>query len=155
MSLRNAQAVPPPPTAPTLGPAVATDMARLTRRLNVCITGTLSNFFAEGPSAATWKPLDGKQIGMFGHNAEISDLTSSTNALRNTYICSCKVIEHRSTFPVPLGVRMNCIPHNEIIETGEGSPAALPPCARLTNRRRAVRLHLPAHVEQHVPVRPV
>ena len=91
----------------------------MTRRLNVCITGTLSNFFAEGPGAATWKPLDGKQIGMFGHSVDVSDLASSTNALRNAYICSCKVIEQKSTFPVPLGVIMNCIPHNEIVETGE------------------------------------
>ena len=125
MSLRNANAAQLAaaaaaaslPTVTPLGPA--TDMARLTRRLQVCITGTLSNFSAEGPSAATWRPLDGKQISMFGHSTDITDLASSTNALRNAYIVSCKVLEQKSTFPVPLGVTMNCIPMNEFVETGE------------------------------------
>ena len=105
---------------PSPAPAsTASDMVRLTRRLNVCITGTLSNFSAEGPGAATWKPLDGKHISMFGHGTDAVDFASSTNALRNAYIVACKIIEHRSSFPVPIGVIMNCIPMNEMVETGE------------------------------------
>jgi hypothetical protein len=98
---------------------VSAECTRLTRRLNVCITGTLSNFFAEGHGAATWKPLDGRTIKIFGHGAEVTDLASSTNALRNAYIVGCKLLEHRSTFPVPLGVSMSCIPNNELTETGD------------------------------------
>ena len=108
-----ASPAPPPPTPAN------TECTRITRRLNVCITGTLSNFSAEGPGAATWKPLDGKQICMFGQNLDTTDLASSTNALRNAYIVSCKLIEQRSTFPVPLGVIMNCVPNNELTETGD------------------------------------
>ena len=100
-------------------PSTPSDMIRLTRRLHICITGTLSNFFGEGPTAATWKPLDGKQISIFGNGSDVTDLASSTNALRNAYICSCKVLEQKSTFPVPLGVDMNCIPQQEFVETGE------------------------------------
>ena len=95
------------------------DCVRLSRRLNVCISGTLSNFYAEGHGAATWKPLDGRTIKIFGHGSEITDLSSSTNALRNAYIVACRLLEYRSTFPVPLGVSMSCIPNNELTETGE------------------------------------
>ena len=119
MSLRPAQAAAVAAAATQLTPATPTDMVRLTRRIHVCITGTLSNFFAEGPSAATWKPLDGKQIALFGHGTDVTDLASSTNALRNAYICSCKVIEQKSTFPVPLGISMPCIPYTEYVETGK------------------------------------
>lgn len=99
--------------------AIGAECTRLTRRLNVCITGTLSNFFAEGHGAATWKPLDGRTIKIFGHAGEVTDLASSTNALRNAYIVGCRLLEHRSTFPVPLGVSMSCIPNNELTETGD------------------------------------
>lgn len=95
------------------------DCVRLSRRLNVCISGTLSNFYAEGHGAATWKPLDGRTIKIFGHGSEVTDLSSSTNALRNAYIVACRLLEYRSTFPVPLGVSMSCIPNNELTETGE------------------------------------
>lgn len=92
---------------------------RLTRRCNICIAGTLANFFAEGQGAATWKPMDGKQVYMFGHNLESADLTSCTNAIKNAYIISCRVLETKSSLPVPVGVMINCIPNNEMVETGE------------------------------------
>lgn len=92
---------------------------RVTRRLNVCIAGTLSNFFAEGPNAATWKPVEGQQVHMFGVNSDFSDLASSVNTLRNVYVVSCKVLEHKNSFPVPLGVIMNCVPNDEMTDVGE------------------------------------
>jgi len=92
---------------------------RLTRRMNVCIAGTLANFFAEGQGAATWKPIDGKQVYMFGNNAETADVTTSINAIKNAYIVSCRVLEVKNSIPVPIGVTMNCIPMNEMVETGE------------------------------------
>lgn len=100
-------------------PPVSAECTRLSRRLNVCITGTLSNFFAEGHGAAIWKPLDGRSLKIFGQGSEVTDLASSINALRNAYIVSCRLLEYRSTFPVPLGVSMSCIPNNELTETGD------------------------------------
>jgi hypothetical protein len=92
---------------------------RLTRRLNVCISGTLANFFAEGAGAATWKPIDGKQVYMFSNNADRSDMTSAVNSLKNAYILNCKVLEVKSSLPVPVGVSINCIPNNELTDTAE------------------------------------
>jgi hypothetical protein len=85
----------------------------------VCIAGTLANFFAEGQGAATWKPIDGKQVYMFGHNTDSADLTTCTNAIKNAYIVSCKLLESKNSIPAPLGVMINCIPNTEIVETGE------------------------------------
>jgi hypothetical protein len=108
----------------TASPAInaeanAATNVRLTRRVNVCIAGTLANFFAEGQGAATWKPIDGKQVYMFGHNTDSADLTTCTNAIKNAYIVSCRVLESKNSIPVPIGVMINCIPHHEIVETGE------------------------------------
>jgi hypothetical protein len=92
---------------------------KLTRRLNVCISGTLSNFFAEGQGAATWKPIDGKQVFIFSNNSDKTDLNGAVNAIKNAYILECKVLEVKSSFPVPVGVMINCIPSMETVETGE------------------------------------
>jgi hypothetical protein len=95
-----------------------TPNTRLTRRLNVCISGTLANFFAEGQGAATWKPIDGKQVFIFS-NSDKSDLNSAVNSIKNAYVLNCKVLEVKSSFPVPVGVMINCIPSMESVETGE------------------------------------
>jgi hypothetical protein len=93
---------------------------RLTRRLNVCISGTLANFFAEGQGAATWKPIDGKQVFIFSNNTDMkSDMTAAVNCIKNAYVLSCKVLEVKSSLPVPVGVMINCIPNMESTETGE------------------------------------
>lgn len=91
----------------------------MTRRLNVCISGTLANFFAEGAGAATWKPIDGKQVYMFSNNTDRNDMTSAVNSLKNAYILNCKVLEVKSSLPVPVGVSINCIPNNELTDTAE------------------------------------
>jgi hypothetical protein len=43
----------------------------LTRNLFVNITGTLANLAMAGPSAGTWKLVDGKQIGVFSMGSEV------------------------------------------------------------------------------------
>lgn len=96
-----------------------TPNTRLTRRLNVCISGTLANFFAEGQGAATWKPIDGKQVFIFSNNSNTGDLSSAVNSIKNAYVISCKVLEVKSSLPVPVGVMINCIPNMESTETGE------------------------------------
>ena len=96
-----------------------TPNTRLTRRLNVCISGTLANFFAEGQGAATWKPIAGKQVFIFSNNSDKTDLSSAVNSIKNAYVLSCKVLEVKSSLPVPVGVMINCIPNTESVETGE------------------------------------
>lgn len=118
MSTRNQQ-TPQLVPAPQSAQAPPPECVRLSRCLHVAISGTLSNFYAEGHTAATWKPMDSRSVRIFGHGLESGDLASSTNSLRNAYIVSCRLLEHRSTFPVPLGVSMTCIPNNELTETGD------------------------------------
>lgn len=43
----------------------------LTRTLYVNVTGSLANLAMQGPSAGTWKLVDGKCIGVFGLGAEV------------------------------------------------------------------------------------
>jgi hypothetical protein len=45
--------------------------AILTRTLYVNVTGSLSNLAMQGPSAGTWKLVDGKGIGVFGMGSEV------------------------------------------------------------------------------------
>lgn len=95
---------------------------RLKRRLNVCISGTLSTFGMSGPTAATWKPVDGKHVEVFGiqnHEGVCLDHTSMTNALRNAIILKATILEQQNSFPVPLGVSMSCITPEESTELGE------------------------------------
>jgi len=99
--------------------SLAAKNVRLTRRLNVSISGTLANFFAEGQGAATWKPIDGKQVYMFGNQSDQTDVTSAMNSIKNAYIVSCKVLEVKSSLPVPVGVMMNCIPQDEMTDMAE------------------------------------
>lgn len=91
---------------------------KITRRLNSTISGTLSNFFAEGQGAASWRPVDNRAVFVFGHNTD-GDMNNAVNSLKNAYILNCKVLEVKSTLPVPVGVTINCIPSNELTDTGE------------------------------------
>lgn len=119
MSVRQPAALPTPNLQSNLVQQPSSECVRLTRCLHVAISGTLSNFYAEGHTAATWKPMDARSVRIFGNGHDSGDLASLTNSLRNAYIVSCRLLEHRSTFPVPLGVSMTCIPNNEHTETGD------------------------------------
>jgi hypothetical protein len=64
----------------------------LTRTLHVNITGTLTNLAMSGPSGATWKLVDGKQIGVFGLGSEV-DAQVATNQLRTALIHELKLLQ--------------------------------------------------------------
>ena len=99
----------------------------LTRTVCVNITGSLANLAMAGPQAAIWKPVEGKQAHVFGirpprtpgvclaepqtagMGAEL-DAAAATNQLRTALIHDVSLLEHRSTFPVPMGVDINCVP---------------------------------------------
>jgi hypothetical protein len=90
----------------------------LTRTLYVNISGSLTNLGMSGPSAGSWKLVDGKQIGVFGMGSEV-DSQIATNQLRTALIHELKLLQDRSTFPVPLGVTINCVPPQEMTDLGE------------------------------------
>jgi len=90
----------------------------LTRTLYVNITDSLANLGMAVPSAGTWKLLDGRQIQVFGMGAEV-DSQVVTNQLRTALVHELKVVQDRSTFPVPLGVSISCVPANEITNVGD------------------------------------
>jgi hypothetical protein len=48
----------------------------LTRTLYVNVTGSLANLAMQGPSAGTWKLVDGKGIGVFGMGVEVDTQAS-------------------------------------------------------------------------------
>ena len=110
-------ASPTPLTAPaqeSAGPM------RFTKRFNVQITGTMANFEAEGPSIATWRPVEGQHVKIFTNANADQDLGSAIKVLRNTWLVKATVLEQKNTFPVPLGIKISCIKPQEHVETGEG-----------------------------------
>jgi hypothetical protein len=90
----------------------------LTRTLYVNVTGSLANLSMAGPSGGSWRLVDGKQIGVFGLGSEV-DSQVATNQLRTALIHELKILQDRSTFPVPLGVTINCVPAHEMTDVGE------------------------------------
>jgi hypothetical protein len=95
---------------------------RLKRAVTVQINGSMNNFAQAGPTAATWKPLEGKHVDVFGvhdHEGICMDHGTMTNAMRNAVILKATVLKQSSTFPVPLGVTMNCVTPSEITDLGE------------------------------------
>jgi hypothetical protein len=92
----------------------------VTRTISIQITGSLANFAMAGTQAAVWKPVDGKQAMVFGCLGENMDSTLATNQLRTALIHEMKVLEHKSTFPITVGVKINCIPASEFTDLGEG-----------------------------------
>ena len=120
MSTRKTTPATTAPAAPmtATAPEASTPM-RFTKRFNVLITGTMANFEADGPSVAEWRPVEGQHVKMFTNASAEQDLGSATKILQNTWLLSARVIEHKNTFPVPLGINVSCIAGQEHIDTGE------------------------------------
>jgi len=104
-----------PPQGDKAGPVRGTMMERI---LHVNISGTLTNLAMAGPSGACWRLLDGKQIGVFGLGHDV-DSQVAANQLRTAHIHEIRLVQDRSTFPVALGVSINCIPAREVTDLGE------------------------------------
>lgn len=103
---------------------------RVKRRLNVSINGSLSMFNAKGPTAGQWKPVDGKHVDVFGISAfegTALDHGAISNALRNAIVLKVRFLEQKSTFPVPLGISMNCVHPDEVTDMGEKYVATVLP----------------------------
>lgn len=123
---------------------------KMSKILAIEIKGTLSGFSAMGPTAATWKPVDGKHMNIFGIDdgfsgastgsaagdmhgsgpggADVagngnmvlnSSLDAAMTSLKNATITKATILQSHNTFPVPLGVTVNCLPCNEVCDTGD------------------------------------
>ena len=57
---------------------------RFTKRFNVQITGTMANFEAEGPSLATWRPVEGQHVKIFTNANTEQDLGSAIKGFRSS-----------------------------------------------------------------------
>jgi hypothetical protein len=87
------------------------------------IKGTMNGFSVMGPTAATWKPVEGKGPSIFGidgntHSID-TDFTAATNAIKNVTIRKATLLQSYNTFPVALGVSINCLPCNEVVDSGD------------------------------------
>ena len=90
----------------------ASNTVRLSKVLHVEIKGSLSGFSQMGPEAATWKVVDGKQVGVFGmddmsttnftdaqggaggSNMMLNaDLSVASNALRNVTVTKATLLQ--------------------------------------------------------------
>ena len=109
----------PAPVVAAAAPETTNAPLRYTKRFNVTITGTMANFQAEGPSAATWRPVEGRHVQIFTNASAEQDLSASVNTLKSTYVINARLLEQKSSFPVPLGVNVSCIPAQEHNDLGE------------------------------------
>lgn len=90
------------------------------RTLHVNITNSLGNLALAGPHGGFWKLVDGKQPELLANiDSESLDASAATSQLNNAIIHEVTLLEHQSTFPVPLGVTLNCVPPREITDIGE------------------------------------
>jgi len=90
------------------------------RRIYVEIAGTMSNFKAQGETAATWMPRENRHPEVFGLMDAFNDLdhATSANVLKNAMMRKVTLLEYKNTFPVPLGVSMSCLSPEESIDNG-------------------------------------
>jgi hypothetical protein len=91
----------------------------ITRTVLVNISGSLTDLNMSGESGATWKPIEGKQTKVFGVLNENADAQAAANQLRTALIHEVNLLEHHSTFPVPLGITFSCIPSTEYTDLGK------------------------------------
>lgn len=100
----------------------ASNPIRIRRRIHIHISGTMANFHKQGDMSATWHPREGKIAEVFGLDDAFEnsvDHTTATSTLRTAMIISANMLEQQSTFPVPLGVSINCLNPDEATQTGE------------------------------------
>lgn len=87
--------------------------------------------------SATWRAMEGRQAAVWGVEdigGSVSSIASSssmgesgflqthnsaTHVLGNAVILKASIIEHQSSFGVPIGVTINCLPCNETTASGE------------------------------------
>lgn len=104
------------------------------RTLHLNITNSLGNLALAGPHGGFWKLVDGKQPELLANmDSEALDASAATSQLNAAIIHEVTLLEHQSTFPVPLGVTINCVPPREITDIGEKYAYTVLPQTNSTN----------------------
>lgn len=113
---------------PGLGEAARSDAGQepdargivMERTLHINITNSLGNLALAGPHGGIWKPVDGLQTKLFANlDSDSVDASAATTQLNCAVIHKVTLLEHHSTFPVALGVEINCVPSREVTELGQ------------------------------------
>ena len=115
-------------------------MQKYSRVLHCVVTGSLNVFEMMGGDIATWKIVEGKAPETFTESpnhdgfsdsiTKSADLAAATQSLRNANITKATLLQCHNTFPIPLGVTINCLPRTEVVETGEKFTfTTMPNCA--------------------------
>ncbi len=105
--------------APDIPPPTAMRFTAFTRRFNVQITGTMTNFEVEGPSTAQLRPVEGQHVKIFTNANAKQDLGSAFKVLQSTWLVKATVLEQKNSFPVPLSINVSCIKGQEHVDTGK------------------------------------
>ena len=125
------------PAAPEAGQGIAAPAGKnliVKRILSVRISGSLSNLTLAGPQAAVWKPLSGKEDKVLKPylGAEI-DGAEAVNRLRTGTVRKVTLMEHTSSFTVPIGISMSCISPWETTDMGDNYAYTVLPKSTLSS----------------------
>jgi len=90
------------------------------RMLHMTVSGTLQGCDEKGATAGVWKPREGKVAHVFAPTEVGIDNNHETamNALNNASVKSVHCMEYVSTFPIPLGIKCDCLPACESTDIG-------------------------------------
>lgn len=91
--------------------------SNLKKTIFVHLSGSLSGLEMQGDQGAVWSVIPGKQGQVFGVSG---DGQTASHQLQGAVLRKVSLLEHRSTFPVPLGITIPGLPHDEKVDTGQG-----------------------------------
>ena len=94
----------------------------ITRRFNVHVTGSMTDFQNQGPQSASWTPMNGKAGEVFGINdvfESTPDAGLAASVLQSAVLHKLTVLEQKNEFPCNIGVTISCIPSEEMTKTGQ------------------------------------
>jgi len=117
-------------TATDREPVVDGGFATVTRSLHMTVSGTLQGCDEKGATAGIWKPKEGKLAHVFAPTEIGIDNNHETaiNALNNARVKSVVCTEYTSTFPIPLGIKCDCLPATESTDVGHRYIMTTLPC---------------------------
>ena len=136
-NLRNPSASMFKPSAPDVaggGLSAAGKPLIIKRILSLRISGSLANLTLAGPQAAMWKPLQGKEADVLKPyiGSEI-DNAEAVSRLRTGTIRKLTLMEHSSTYNVPIGISVNCVSPWESTDMGQNYAYTVLPKSNLSS----------------------
>jgi hypothetical protein len=100
------------------------------RCVHMTVSGTLQGCDEKGATAGVWKPREGKLAHVFAPTEIGIDNNHETalNSLNNARVKSVICHEYTSTFPIPLGIKCDCLPATESTDIGHRYIMTTLPC---------------------------